>query len=110
MNPRGLAALALITAGALLGCEKDPADTGAQIAPPAASPPEVSPRVATDPSLPPTEAALAKPKSATDATGDTELTRTERDKEMPLAGQANDHSNPEFAKRGDDAAPAKSTN
>jgi hypothetical protein len=62
-----------------------------------------------DPSLPSADAALRRtPKSATDATRDTELTPAERDKAMPLPGQANDHSNPEFAKRGDDSSPAKS--
>jgi hypothetical protein len=107
MKPRILATLALVTSSLLLGCEKNPVDNAMQ---PLASQAAPAARVAVptgDLSLPATETALQKPKSATDATRDTELTRTERDSQMPLPGQANDHSAPDFAKRGNETAPSK---
>ena len=59
---------------------------------------------ARDPSVPPAEAAQA-PKSndglpASEAQAD--VTPREKDRQMPLPGQANDHSTPDFAKRGND--------
>ncbi len=113
MNPKPVAVLVLAIGSLLLGCEKPSVGNSAQTAPPVAAPPAPADRTAEpagDPSVPPADTALQKPKSATDATADTELTRRERDKSMPLPGQANDHSNPEFAKRGDDRTPAKSEN
>ncbi len=112
MNPKTAAALALVTTSFLFGCEKPSLENQVKSAPPVALPPGPTANVMVpqgDPSLPPAETAMRKmPKSATDANPDTELTPAERDKAMPLPGQANDHSNPEFAKRGDDASPAKS--
>lgn len=113
MNTKAVAAFALVTIGVLYGCEKAPLDNAAKSTLPDASPsaPTAQTTVpAGDPSVPPAKAALERPKSATDATPETEVTRPERDKAMPLPGQANDHSNPEFAKRGDDQqTPAKSS-
>jgi hypothetical protein len=40
---------------------------------------------------------------------ETAVTRKERDEEMPLPGQANDHSTPGFAKKGDDKSPSKTS-
>ena len=112
MNPKTVAALALVTTGFLFGCDRPPLQNEAKSVPPVALPPGPTANVMVpqgDPSLPPADAALRRtPQSATDATRDTELTPAERDKAMPLPGQANDHSNPEFAKRGDDSSPAKS--
>jgi hypothetical protein len=111
MNPKTVAALALVTTGFLFGCDRPPLQNEAKSVPPVALPPgpTANDGAAGDPSLLPAEAALRRmPKSATDANPDTELTPAERDKAMPLPGQANDHSNPEFAKRGDDSSPAKS--
>ena len=111
MDMKTAAALALVTGSFLIGCEKPPTGGATQGATSAASGYEPAAPVAStkgDPSVPPAEAALEKPKSAPDATPDSELTRRERDKAMPLPGQANDHSTPEFAKRGDDPSPAKS--
>jgi hypothetical protein len=112
MDRKTLAALAVVTSSLLFGCEQRTPDQAAQTAP-TATPPAPTAQVtapADDPSLPPAKVATDKQPSATDATPDTELTRAERDKAMPLPGQANDHSSPEFAKRGDDPAPAKSEN
>jgi hypothetical protein len=110
MDAKTAAALALVVGGFLVGCEKSPTDSAAQRAASTASGYEPPAPVASpkgDPSVPPADAALEKPKSAPDATPDSEVTRAERDKAMPLPGQANDHSTPEFAKRGNDSSPAK---
>ena len=102
--------LVLVTSGLLIACEKHPVETAAPSSPPAISqtgPSALRTTPAVDPSLPPLDAASVKPKTGTDATSDSTLTRTERDTKMPLPGQANDHSNPEFAKRGNTTTPAK---
>jgi hypothetical protein len=111
MNRKSLAALYLITGSLLLGCEKPAVDNARQTVPPTVSQSSSTAQVTVpkgDPSVPSADAALNKPKTGTDATSDTELTRAERDKQMPLPGQANDHSTPDFAKKGDDTSPAKS--
>jgi hypothetical protein len=95
---------------ALLGCEKHPVEVTPPAPPSAVSPSVPAPAATTptvDPSLPSLDASRAKPKTGTDATSDSTLTRTERDSKMPLPGQANDHSTPEAPKRGDSTAPAK---
>jgi len=121
MYARIITGIALFASALLLGCEqsRDPTPHGAApttaAEPPAASNP-------TAPSLPSAESALHSrsidsdatrgsdaPKKS-DATKDTALTRKERDEAMPLPGQANDHSTPEFAKRGDDKSPVERTN
>ena len=56
-----------------------------------------------DPSLPPYGTSAALP-SGVDA-AQTVLTPAERDKAMPLEGQANNHSSDAFAKRGDEQIP-----
>jgi len=96
----------------LLGCEKHPVETTnpsppAAVSPPAA--PSVSSAPTVDTSLPPLQPAAAPtPKTGTDSTTGSTLTRTERDSKMPLPGQVNDHSSPVPAKQGDSTAPAKS--
>ena len=95
----------------LLGCEKHPVETTNPSPPTAVSPPaaaSVNSVPTVDTSLPPLQPAVAAPKTGTDATTGSTLTRTERDSKMPLPGQVNDHSNPEPAKKGDSTAPAKS--
>ena len=94
----------------LQGCEKHPVETSNPTPPAAVSPPaaaSVSSLPTVDPSLPPLQPATATPKTGTDSTRDSTLTRTERDSKMPLPGQVNDHSSPDVAKRGDSTAPAK---
>lgn len=113
MYIRSLAApvLGIVVSCLLAGCDRHPIESASQSLPPTTSQSGPSAHVAVpsgDLSLPPAESALLRPKTGTDATGDTTLTRTERDTQMPLPGQANDHSSPEFAKRGDATAPAKS--
>jgi len=108
MHTQTLATLTLITSGLLLGCDRHPVENVSQSLPPKTAPSAHVTVPSGDLSLPPAEAALLKPKTGTDATSDTTLTRTERDSQMPLPGQANDHSSPEFAKRGDATTPAKS--
>jgi hypothetical protein len=112
MDRKTLAALAVVTSSLLFGCDQRTPDKAAQTAPAPSAPASSAPAAAPtdDPSLPPAEAASRKPASGPDATPDTELTRAERNKAMPLPGQANDHSSPEFAKRGDDRTPTKSAN
>jgi hypothetical protein len=121
MYTRTITGIALYATALLLGCEqgRDPTPHGA--APTTAAEPPVASTPLT-PSLPSAELALksrsidsdaTRDSDATkesDATKDTALTRKERDEAMPLPGQANDHSNPEFAKRGDDKSSAKTTN
>lgn len=121
MYARTVTGIALYASALLLGCEqgREPTPHGAApttiAAPPAATDP-------TTPALPSAESALHSrtvdsdatrgsdaPKKS-DATKDTALTRKERDEAMPLPGQANDHSNPEFAKRGDDKSPVEGAN
>jgi len=111
MHTNNIATLALVMSGLLLGCEKHPVENTAQSSPPAISqtaPPATAAAPVVDPSLPSLEAASFKPKTGTDATADSALTRTERDTKMPLPGQANDHSSPTVAKRGDTTEPVKS--
>jgi hypothetical protein len=111
MHTNNFAMLVLVMSGLLLGCEKPPIGTAAQSSSPAISqtaPPAAATVPAVDPSLPSLEAASVKPKTGTDATADSVLTRTERDTKMPLPGQANDHSSPAVAKRGDTTEPVKS--
>lgn len=116
MNARTVAPLALLVAGLVCGCQKSverhnsadavkpmPPPTVSQSAP--ATPPAAVPQ--NDPSVPPASTAFASEKTATDATPQTAVTSTERDQKMPLPGQANDHSNPEFAKRANEPAPPK---
>jgi hypothetical protein len=94
----------------LLGCEKHPVETTNPSPPAAVSPPpaaSVSSAPTVDTSLPPLQPAVAAPKTGTDSTTGSTLTRTERDAKMPLPGQVNDHSSPEAAKKGDSTAPAK---
>jgi hypothetical protein len=96
----------------LLGCEKHPVETANPSPPTAVSPPpaaSVSSAPTVDPSLPPLQPATAAPRTRTDSTPDSTLTRTERDSKMPLPGQVNDHSSPEAAKKGDSTAPAKAS-
>ena len=106
MHSNRFATLVIVLSGLLLGCEKHPVENTSQSPPPAIV--QTAPTV--DPSLPPLDAASVKPKTGTDANVDSTLTQTERDSKMPLPGQANDHSNPEPAKRGDNTAPAKAAN
>jgi len=109
MQTRTITCVALLTSALLLGCEQSRERTSSIIAPTTT----VNPAVVTapsDPSLPPADAASRSPKTGSDATRDTALTRTERDQAMPLPGQANDHSNPEFAKKGDAKSPVKKNN
>ena len=94
----------------LLGCEKHPVETTNPSPPTAVSPPaaaSVNSVPTVDTSLPPLQPAVAAPKTGTDATTGSTLTRTERDSKMPLPGQANDHSSPESTKKGDSTAPVK---
>jgi hypothetical protein len=94
----------------LPGCEQHPVS-----APPSAPPSGVSQAAPTsrdsaptvDPSLPSLETAKESPKSGTDSKAGSVLTRTERDTKMPLPGQANDHSTPDIAKKGDSTSTAK---
>lgn len=117
MNARTFIPLALVVAVVAAGCQKSverhnssdavkpaPPPTVSQSAP--STPPEAVPK--NDPSLPSASAAFTSQKTATDASPETAVTATERDKAMPLPGQANDHSNPEFAKRAGEPAPPKS--
>ncbi len=60
-----------------------------------------------DPSLPPYGTSSAAPSSV-DATH-TVLTPAERDKAMPLEGQANNYSSDAFAKRGDEQIPRETS-
>ena len=95
----------------LLGCEKHPVETTNPSPPAAVTPPAASATSAptVDTSLPPLQpAAVPTPKTGTDSTTGSTLTRTERDSKMPLPGQVNDHSSPVPAKQGDSTAPAKS--
>jgi hypothetical protein len=113
MHTNRFATLVILMSGILLGCEKHPVENASQSPPPAivqTAPAAPSAVPSVDPSLPSVEAAIVKPKTGTDATVDSALTRTERDTKMPLPGQANDDSNPEFAKRGNTTAPAKGAN
>jgi hypothetical protein len=108
MQTRTIACVALVTSALLLGCEQSRERTSSIIAPTTTvNPPVVT---ASDPSLPPADAASRSPKTGSDATRDTALTPKERDEAMPLPGQANDHSSPEFAKKGDDKSPLKTNN
>jgi len=61
----------------------------------AAAPP-ASPPAARDPSLPDAEVAL---KAQSEEKRESDLSQTEVHKDMPLPGQANDHSTDAFAKR-----------
>jgi hypothetical protein len=114
MHTKLLVSLVLVMPGLLLGCDRPPVEkasrtpptTLAQPAPPA----QVTVPSGGDPLLPTAEAALLMPNRVSEAKGDTTLTRKELDTQMPLPGQANDHSSPEFAKRGDAKAPAKPAN
>jgi len=110
MQTNRFATLVIVLSGLLVGCEKHPVESAPQSPPPAnmQTAPAASASVpSVDPSLPPVDSATLKPKTGTDATVDSTLTQTERDSKMPLPGQANDHSSPEAAKRGDNTAPAK---
>jgi hypothetical protein len=96
----------------LLGCEKHPVETTNPSPSTGASSPapaSVGSAPTADPSLPPLQPATAAPKTGTDATSGSTLTRTERDSKMPLPGQVNDHSTPDAAKQGDSTAPVKAT-
>jgi hypothetical protein len=109
MHTNRWAMLVLVTSGLLLGCEQHPVATAPQTPPPGISqtaPPAAATAPTVDTSLPSVESAIAKPKTGTDATSDSTLTRTERDSKMPLPGQVNDHSSPAPAKRGDTTTPA----
>jgi hypothetical protein len=100
----------LVASFLVLGCEKRPVETTNPSPPTGVSSPapaSVSSAPTVDTSLPPLQPAVATPKTGTDSTGGSTLTRTERDSKMPLPGQANDHSSPEAAKKGDSTAPAK---
>jgi len=100
----------LVASFLLLGCEKHPVETTNPSPPAAVTPPAASATSAptVDTSLPPLQPAIAAPKTGTDSTTGSTLTRTERDSKMPLPGQVNDHSSPVPAKQGDSTAPAKS--
>lgn len=98
---------ALIACVALAGCDRAPADAArTTTARPEASASAATADSSPDPSVP-TGAGAAR-ASGTDA-GNSALTREERTRAMPLPGQANDHSNPEFAKKGDDRSTAGAT-
>jgi len=92
------------------GCERTPETqprTGATSSVAKESLPEDA-RNPKDSSIPASEAAQApQPK---DGTPDTALTQKEIRKDMPLPGQANDHSNDAFAKRGDDTKSPSTSN
>ena len=101
----------LVASFLLLACEKHPVETTNPSPPAAVTPPAASATSAptVDTSLPPLQPAAAPtPKTGTDSTTGSTLTRTERDSKMPLPGQVNDHSSPVPAKQGDSTAPAKS--
>lgn len=111
MVKKALATLVLVATGLLAGCDRHPVENASQSPPPYVSQAAPSAQVTVppgDPSVPSAAAALVRPKTGTDATEDSTLTRSERDTQMPMPGQANDHSTPEFAKKGDATAPAKS--
>src|SRR5262245_6218272 len=116
MNARTVVTLGLIVAGLVCGCQKsverhNSADAVKPVPPPVVSqsapstPPAAVPQ--NDPSVPPASTAFASEKTGTDATPQTAVTPSERDQKMPLPGQANDHSSPEFAKRSNEPAPTK---
>lgn len=113
MHTTTSAMLVLALSGLLVGCDRNPVESVSR--PPTLNATQSTPstNVAAptgDPSLPPASAALLSPKAGTDVAGDSTLTRTERATQMPMPGQANDHSSPAFAKRGDASAPAKTAN
>ena len=111
MYKKTRATLVLVATGLLLGCDRHPVENASQSTPPYVSQAAPTAQVAVPPgdaSVPPADAALLRPNTGTDATGNSTLTRSERDTQMPMPGQANDHSTPEFAKKGDAAATAKS--
>lgn len=110
MPVRGLASLVLVAAVALAGCERGAVEVAAPHAapvPPVAAPAQAA-AASTDPTVPPVASVPLTPKTHSDATADTTLTVKERNTQMPLPGQANDHSTPAAAKQGDDTTPAKS--
>ena len=112
MNKISLVVLALTAAVVAAGCDRHPTQSASPSTPPYVSQAAPSSGVAVppgDPSVPAADAALARPKSATDATADSALTRTERDTKMPMPGQVNDHSTPGMAKKGDAKDPVKAS-
>ena len=112
MYKKALATFVLVASGPLVGCDRHPVENASQSTPPYVSQAGPSAQITVppgDPSVPSATAALVRPKTGTDATDDSTLTRKERDTQMPMPGQANDHSTPEFAKKGDATAPAKAT-
>ena len=113
MHTRQLAAFVLVTSGFLLGCEQHPVETAPQSPPLGVAqtrPATNIPTPSSDPSLPPLSAVPAASNTGSDKNADSTLTPAERSTQMPLPGQANDHSNPEAAKRGDATAPVKPAN
>jgi hypothetical protein len=97
MNARNLTGAVYLTSALLLGCDQPVEPTRSTVAPSATADHPVAAAPAA-PSVPPAELAWSTPKSSSDASKETAVTRAERDEEM--RGQANDHSTPEFAKRG----------
>jgi len=93
-------------AAALVACERSaemPRTSMTQVAPAATAPTEAPTPPAGDASVPPADAAPA-PKSGDGlpaTAGKSDVTSREKDQRMPLPGQANDHSTPDFEKRGD---------
>ncbi len=69
---------------------------------------EWGPTLSRDPSLPSASTALAPKEGRADAAY-TALSKAEREKAMPLPGQANNYSSDAFAKRGDEAVPRTSS-
>jgi hypothetical protein len=122
MSVKTYAAAAAIGALLLAGCEQRQTTTSAAEPPMRTSAASSASTSTTDPSLPPAESAsTSKPdqdaavtlysgtqpnpapsaQTGRDATPDSALTPVERDREMPMKGQANDYNTPDRAKEGD---------
>ena len=92
----------------IAGCQRErtPQPAAAFIDKPAPSTPApASALTPGDPSVPPHGTPAAPATSGTDAHPNTELTKAERDKALPLEGQVNNYNSDAFAKRGDEKIP-----
>ncbi len=122
MNVNPYAATAAIAAMLLVGCQQHENAAQTSVAPPPVQVGATDGATTSDPSLPPAESAVGAksdqdaaktpynsvhpspaPAAETggDARTDSAVTPTERDREMPMKGQVNDHSTPDRAKEGD---------
>ena len=112
MRATMITALGAACAMTLGACQQDRApepaarSVGTQMNAAATSPPTPASAASTqDPSLPPKGTPAQITNTATDASPGTELTKNERQNQLPLAGQTNNYSSNEFAKRGDEKIP-----